>query len=64
MPYRPPQHRPSLSRVNAPRDWSLCVQGPSGSGKTEFARYVARRMALEIVHVRGKQRTVEAWWRW
>ncbi|MYH45563.1 MAG: ATP-binding protein [Gammaproteobacteria bacterium] len=37
----------------ARRDFSLCLQGPPGTGKSAFARYLAERLGLEVIHKRA-----------
>ena len=39
--------------TTARRDFSLCLQGPPGTGKSAFARYLAERLGLEIMHKRA-----------
>ena len=38
---------------NAERGFSLCLQGPPGTGKSAFARYLAERLGLEVLHKRA-----------
>ena len=35
------------------RAFSLCLSGPPGTGKSSFARYLASRLGLEIMHKRA-----------
>ena len=35
------------------RRFSLCLQGPPGTGKSAFARYLADRLGLEVMHKRA-----------
>ena len=35
---------------DAGRGFSLCLQGPPGTGKSAFARYLAERLRLEVLH--------------
>lgn len=37
----------------ARRNFSLCLQGPPGTGKSAFARYLAERLGLEVMHKRA-----------
>ena len=39
----------------ARRDFSLCLQGPPGTGKSAFARYLAERLGLEVLHKRASE---------
>ncbi len=42
-----------LARPNAPRNWSLCLHGLPGTGKSQFARHLASRLGLEVMHKRA-----------
>ena len=42
-----------LSAPNASRAVSLLLSGPSGTGKSAYARYLANRMGLPVLHKRG-----------
>jgi len=42
-----------LSAPKATRAVSLLLSGPSGTGKSAYARYLASRMGLEVLHKRG-----------
>ena len=35
------------------RNFSLCLQGPPGTGKSAYARYLADRLGLEVLHRRA-----------
>ena len=35
------------------RRFSLCLQGPPGTGKSAYARHLADRLGLEVLHKRG-----------
>ena len=35
------------------RNFSLCLQGPPGTGKSAFARHLAERLGLEVMHKRA-----------
>lgn len=37
----------------ARKNFSLCLQGPPGTGKSAFARYLAERLGLEVMHKRA-----------
>ena len=39
--------------VRAKRNWSLLVSGPPGTGKSAYARFLAQRVGIDIVCVRG-----------
>ena len=43
----------TLARPGAPCGWSLCVSGPPGTGKSGFARYLAQRLGLPVLHKRA-----------
>lgn len=43
----------TLTREGAALDWSMCIDGPPGCGKSLFARYVASRIGLEVIHKRA-----------
>jgi SpoVK/Ycf46/Vps4 family AAA+-type ATPase len=42
-----------LSRVGAPRNWSICLYGSPGTGKSLFARHLAGRLGLEVMQKRA-----------
>ena len=42
-----------LMAANAPRGVSMLLSGPPGSGKSAFARDLAAKMGLEVMHKRG-----------
>lgn len=42
-----------LTRPGKPLGWTMCLDGPSGTGKSEFARYLAGRMGIPVVHKRA-----------
>ncbi len=42
-----------LSRIDGPRNWSLCLYGAPGTGKSLFARYLANRLGLEVMQRRA-----------
>jgi transitional endoplasmic reticulum ATPase len=42
-----------LSRPETPRRWSMCLSGAPGTGKSEFARYIAGRLGMSVMHVRA-----------
>ena len=42
-----------LSRLDAPRNWSLCLHGAPGTGKSQFARHLAARLGLDIMQQRA-----------
>jgi AAA+ superfamily predicted ATPase len=37
----------------ASRQWSLCLYGAPGTGKSQFARYLASRLGMEVMHQRA-----------
>jgi hypothetical protein len=42
-----------LAQPATSRAWSLCLSGPPGTGKSEFARHMARHMALPMLQKRA-----------
>jgi transitional endoplasmic reticulum ATPase len=42
-----------LARIDAPRDWSICIHGLPGTGKSAFVRYLAKRLELEVTQRRA-----------
>ena len=42
-----------LTRPAAALNWSMCLHGPPGTGKSQFARYLANRLGLEVMHQRA-----------
>jgi SpoVK/Ycf46/Vps4 family AAA+-type ATPase len=42
-----------LVRPGASRQWSLCLHGAPGTGKSQFARYLAQRLGMEVMHRRA-----------
>jgi SpoVK/Ycf46/Vps4 family AAA+-type ATPase len=42
-----------LAAPGAPRNWSLCLHGAPGTGKSLYARYLAERMGMEVMHRRA-----------
>ncbi len=42
-----------LAHSNAPRNVSFCLYGPPGTGKSAFARYLADRLGMEVLHKRA-----------
>ena len=42
-----------LARPESPRDWSMCLHGAPGTGKSQFARHVAERLGMEVMHRRA-----------
>ncbi|MHB1217803.1 MAG: AAA family ATPase [Alphaproteobacteria bacterium] len=42
-----------LCRPGAARNFSLCLYGPPGTGKSAFARHLAERLGLEVIHKRA-----------
>ena len=42
-----------LTRKGAPSAFSLLLSGPSGTGKSAFARHLAEKMGLKVLHKRG-----------
>jgi len=42
-----------LARPSAPRNVSFCLYGPPGTGKSAFARYLADRLEMEVLHKRA-----------
>jgi transitional endoplasmic reticulum ATPase len=42
-----------LCAPDAGTAWSLCLYGPSGTGKSEFARHLATRLGMPVLHKRS-----------
>jgi len=42
-----------LAQPETTRQWSLCLDGAPGTGKSQFARYLALRLGMEVMHRRA-----------
>jgi transitional endoplasmic reticulum ATPase len=42
-----------LATPGAPHNWSLCLHGAPGTGKSLYARYLAGRLGMEVMHRRA-----------
>lgn len=43
----------AVLRLDAPRDFSLCLYGPPGTGKSAYARHLAALMGMDVMVRRG-----------
>jgi AAA+ superfamily predicted ATPase len=42
-----------LARKEGSRNFSLCLHGPAGTGKSAYARYLAEKIGMEVMHMRA-----------
>ena len=42
-----------LTRKEGSRNFSLCLHGPAGTGKSAYARHLAEKIGMEVMHMRA-----------